>query len=308
MQTRSRDLLLAPLLLILLLGPGCPGPDEPGGDGGGGSDAGLDGGGPDGGEPDGGADAGCEDPACVPCAQGGAYCPAGEICLDERCQESCEAGTQRCQGPRLEVCNASGTYDPIASCGLGGLCQGDACVAVTDCAGDSPPCCSQPSECEGLAELYTCSECRPTVRTIACASGACLQLPTGLDFTLLGDASGLPDPTRVASGVITIYRGETADGRVADCATLLDQSLGSSPHDAEDPQLNPTISRPYEFTGGTGSDLFTALVLGSPGGGDQTIVFSVYDDTRGRGLRLGRGCVDHAEPLMGETLTLSLLP
>ncbi len=292
--------------VLLAGGLGCPGsgndpdggaPREDGGDGGGQADGG-----------DAGVDAGCADPGCLPCASGGSLCGDGGVCRDGGCVPTCAPGLLTCNGPREQACGDGGTWLPPESCGVGGRCLGDACVAVNSCAADTPPCCSQPADCGNMAELFTCSECRPTIRTIGCLSGDCQVLPASLDFTVLGDAGALFDPTQVASGIVTLYRGETADGRVADCETLLSDATGISPHDDRDPQLNPTISRPYEFTGGTGSDLFTALVLGPPGGADQTIVFTVYDGTRGRGIRLGRGCVDHVTPLEGQTVILDLLP
>jgi len=131
-----------------------------------------------------------------------------------------------------------------------------------------------------------------------------------VDLTLRADASLLPNATLVASAVVTAYSGQHADGRQLGCELLLQDSGSGSLHDLKDPGLNPLLSRPYEFTGGTGSDFFTTLLLGLPNDPKMVFVMSVFDGSRGRGLRLARGCAVSLAPFpaAGASQTLELRP
>ncbi|RMG20394.1 MAG: hypothetical protein D6729_02935 [Deltaproteobacteria bacterium] len=290
-------LLLSAGLAALACAPAGGGGDA-GSDGGALPDGGGDGGPGDGGTADGGddggSDAGCSDPACLPCAQGGTFCPGTQVCHMGACVDPCTPGETRCDGPRVQTCESDGvSWSASARCGDDSLCRGNGCIAVASCQDEVPPCCALPRDCGTLSTPFTCPECRTVVRGGYCLAGACTPEPaTRHDVYLLADATALSPSAQqaVVSGVVTVYRSPAADGRPATCAVLLGGT--PSPHDAKDPAFDAVISRPYNFSFGAGNNVYRALVQGIPEGSDQTVVLSVFDGAGGAGTRLGRGCID----------------
>lgn len=278
-------------------------------------DASLPDAGPDdgGGGGDGGTDAGCTLPGCTPCEQGGELCDGQRVCdpATQVCVTACVAGSTRCSGVKVETCGADRLWSAEQSCALGTLCTADECSAPSACAAQVPACCALPEDCGTLSTPFTCQECRSIVRNEFCIAGACEdELAVRVDFTLRADASALDGAVRLAieSGMVTIYRGISSDGTAVTCRWVLDDASGPSPHDAQDPRLNATLSRYFNYTGGTGNDIFDALLLGIPQGPGQTIVLTMYDRNQGRGFSLARGCVENVEPVMGQLVLLTLAP
>ncbi|MDF1563943.1 MAG: hypothetical protein P1V51_12920 [Deltaproteobacteria bacterium] len=274
------------LLALALLITACPGP-APGGDGGspdatsdGGppADGGLDGGGEDGGV-DGGEDGGC--PGC------------GE----------CTPEATRCEGPRLATCDTLGRWLPAETC-AGGLCRQDTCVAVSTCEAEQPACCALPEDCGLLEWRFTCAECRPVDAEADCLSGLCAaRTLTTVDLTLRASARDLLPATRLAvrSGVMTLYRAESSDGRSVDCALI-----EGGAHDAQDPTLNVVHSRYLDYQAGTGNDLYDANIRGLPHEPALTVVLTVYDDYQGRGSALARACLAAVDLVDGGRVIVDL--
>ncbi len=281
-------------MAFALLAVGCAGV-EGGGDGGdaGGSesDGGLAdaGGGTDGAVIDGGADGGV-DGGCAGCGE----CPPDET---------------RCEGVLVSTCDAQGRWAPAVACGaaagVAGLCRGAACVPVSSCEAELPPCCALPLDCGPLQWRFTCPECRPVDAEADCLAGVCADRTlASANITIRATARDLLPTDRVAvrSGVLTFYRSLTSEGRTVDCALV-----ASGAHDQHDPALNVVHSRYLDYQAGTGNDLFDARVRGLPREPDQTLVLTVYDAYQGRGRAVARACAAPVSFSEGDMIVIDLV-